>query len=94
MELSLNKANNSLENMARKIDSLNNDLKERDYKINESMKQKQNISEKLSNQEMEFIDMNNTIHYLNNILKNHRKYYFLKKNKKKKIYKNKLMIYL
>ena len=84
LELSLNKANNSLENMARQIDSLNNALKERDYKINELMKQKQNLNEKLSNQEMEFIDMKNTIHNLNNILKsneeeNHK--LFLEKEK-------------
>ena len=84
LELSLNKANNSLENMARQIDSLNNALKERDYKINELMKQKQNLNEKLSNQEMEFIDMKNSIHNLNNILKsneeeNHK--LFLEKEK-------------
>ena len=84
IELSLNKANNSLENMARQIDSLNNALKERDYKINELMKQKQNLNEKLSNQEMEFIDMKNSIHNLNNILKsneeeNHK--LFLEKEK-------------
>ena len=84
LELSLNKANNSLENMARQIDLLNNALKERDYKINELMKQKQNLNEKLSNQEMEFIDMKNSIHNLNNILKsneeeNHK--LFLEKEK-------------
>ena len=84
LELFLNKANNSLENMARQIDSLNNALKERDYKINELMKQKQNLNEKLSNQEMEFIDMKNSIHNLNNILKsneeeNHK--LFLEKEK-------------
>ena len=70
--------------MARQIDSLNNALKERDYKINELMKQKQNLNEKLSNQEMEFIDMKNSIHNLNNILKsneeeNHK--LFLEKEK-------------
>ena len=84
LELSLNKANNSLENMARQIDSLNNALKERDYKINELMKQKQNLNEKLANQDMEFIDMKNAVHNLNNILKsneeeNHK--LFLEKEK-------------
>ena len=84
LELSLNKANNSLENMARQIDSLNNALKERDYKINELMKQKQNLNEKLANQDMEFLDTKNVIHNLNNILKsneeeNHK--LFLEKEK-------------
>ena len=84
MEIALNKANNSLENMLRQIDSLNNALKERDFKINELLKQKQNLNEKLANQEMEFIDTKNVIHNLNNILKsneeeNHK--LFLEKEK-------------
>ena len=48
------------------------------------MKQKQNLNEKLANQDMEFIDMKNTVHNLNNILKsneeeNHK--LFLEKEK-------------
>lgn len=94
LELSLNKANNSLENMARQIDSLNNALKERDYKINELMKQKQNLNEKLSNQEMEFIDMKNSIHNLNNILKsneeeNHKLFLEKEKIQKESLFKEK-----
>jgi len=84
MEIALNKANNSLENMSRQIDSLNNALKERDFKINELLKQKQNLNEKLANQDMEFLDTKNVIHNLNNILKsneeeNHK--LFLEKEK-------------
>ena len=84
MEIALNKANNSLENMYRQIDSLNNALKERDFKINELLKQKQNLNEKLANQDMEFLDTKNVIHNLNNILKsneeeNHK--LFLEKEK-------------
>ena len=94
MELALNKANNSLENMARQIDSLNNALKERDYKINDLLKQKQNLNEKLANQDMEFIDMKNAVHNLNNILKsneeeNHKLFIEKEKIQKESLIKEK-----
>jgi len=94
MELALNKANNSLENMSRQIDNLNNALKERDFKINELLKEKQNLNEKLSNQDMEFIDTKNDINKLKNILKsneeeNHKLFLEKEKIQKESIIKEK-----
>ena len=80
--------------MSRQIDNLNNALKERDFKINELLKEKQNLNEKLASQDMEFIDTKNDINKLKNILKsneeeNHKLFLEKEKIQKESIIKEK-----
>ena len=78
LELNLNKANNTIENLNRQIDMLNNALKERDFKINDLIKQKQNLSEKIANIDMENQETKNMIQNVKNMLKNNEEEYHKK----------------
>ena len=78
LELNLNKANNTIENLNRQIDMLNISLKERDFKINDLLKQKQNLNEKIANIEMEKEETKNAIQNVKNILKNNEEEYHKK----------------
>ena len=78
LELNLNKANNTIENLNRQIDMLNIALKERDFKINDLLKQKQNLSEKIANIDMENQETKNMIQSVKNMLKNNEEEYHKK----------------
>ena len=78
LELNLNKANNTIENLNRQIDMLNIALKERDFKINDLIKQKQNLSEKIANIDMENQETKNMIQNVKNMLKNNEEEYHKK----------------
>ena len=78
LELNLNKANNTIENLNRQIDMLNIALKERDFKINDLLKQKQNLSEKIANIDMENQETKNMIQNVKNMLKNNEEEYHKK----------------
>ena len=78
LELNLNKANNTIENLNRQIDTLNIALKERDFKINDLIKQKQNLSEKIANIDMENQETKNMIQNVKNMLKNNEEEYHKK----------------
>ena len=78
LELNLNKANNTIENLNRQIDMLNIALKERDFKINDLIKQKQNLTEKIANIDMENQETKNMIQNVKNMLKNNEEEYHKK----------------
>ena len=78
LELNLNKANNAIENLNRQIDMLNIALKERDFKINDLIKQKQNLTEKIANIDMENQETKNMIQNVKNMLKNNEEEYHKK----------------
>ena len=78
LELNLNKANTTIENLNRQIDMLNIALKERDFKINDLLKQKQNLSEKIANIDMENQETKNMIQNVKNMLKNNEEEYHKK----------------
>ena len=91
IEITLNKANTTIENLNRQIDMLNNSLKERDFKINDLLKQKQNLNEKLANKDIENEETKNIIHNLKNILKNNEEEYNKIFSEKEKIRKESLV---
>ena len=64
IELNLNKANNTIDNLNREINILNNTLKERDFQINNLLKQNQALHEKLVNYDIEMQNTNNIIQQL------------------------------
>ena len=70
LEINLNKANNTIENMNREIDMLKIALKERDFKIDDLMKQNQNLNEKLANRDIEQVETKNMITNIKNIMMN------------------------
>ena len=78
LELNLNKANNTIENLNRQIDMLNIALKERDFKINDLIKQKQILNEKIANIDMENQETKNMIQNVKNMLKNNEEEYHKK----------------
>ena len=68
LEAELNTAKITIDNMEREINDLNNLLKDRDIQINELLKQKENLNEKIYNYDMDLEETKNTILYLKNIL--------------------------
>ena len=68
LEAELNTAKITIDNMEREINDLNNLLKDRDIQINELLKQKENLNEKIYNYDMDLEETKNTIFYLKNIL--------------------------
>lgn len=68
VEAELNTAKITIDNMGREINDLNNLLKDRDLQINELLKQKENLNEKIYNYDMDLEETRNTILYLKNIL--------------------------
>ena len=78
IELSLNKANSAIESLNREINMLNNALKERDFQINELLKQKNGLIEKLENYDIENQNTKNMIQQLKKMIEdneedNHKK---------------------
>lgn len=78
IELSLNKANSAIESLNREINMFNNALKERDFQINELLKQKNGLIEKLENYDIENQNTKNMIQQLKKMIEdneedNHKK---------------------
>ena len=78
LEINLNKANNTIENMNREIDMLNVALKERDFKIDDLIKQNQNLNEQLASRDIEHMETKNMIANIKNLMMNNEE----KKKKK------------
>ena len=70
LEINLNKANNTIENMNREIDMLNVALKERDFKIDDLIKQNQNLNEQLASRDIEHLETKNMIANIKNLMMN------------------------
>ena len=70
LEINLNKANNTIENMNREIDMLNVALKERDFKIDDLIKQNQNLNEQLASRDIEHMETKNMIANIKNLMMN------------------------
>ena len=92
LELNLNKANNTIENLNREIDMLNISLKERDFKISDLLKQNQDLNEKLANKNIEEEETKNIIQNIKNIMmtneeENHKKMLEDEKLRKESIFK-------
>ena len=87
IELALNKANNTIDNLTRQIDMLNIALKERDFKISDLLKQKQNLNEILANKDIEIEETKNMIHSIRNIAKSNEEEYNKKISEKEKLEK-------
>ena len=69
LETELNKAQNFIGNMQREIDTLNNNIKDKDFQINDLTKEREGLKERIFSLESEFQEMQNMVQSLKNIIK-------------------------
>ena len=71
LEADLNNAQNTIVNLQKEISILNDNAKNRDFQINDLLKQKDILNDKLNNNLLEFQETKNIINNLKNIVKSH-----------------------